>query len=464
MRFSHTAASWALPIICAVYRSLTRVRARLKGMDAPGAVVQTPRSYRVLVFVGLGVVALLGGLGVLYYYAFERHGSPTNPFAEALQAPSSVYSYVEVYNRDSTIKTKTIEFASWPLSLSPNYASTSIASITLPTATQVITDSGKPGTILLSTYLQNVTEVRALDLGNGQMQVLLSLPTNNGTDMGTPRLINGGQTLAYITSTGNDRPANPVLHLFDLQKQADQAFPLSTDPPKLYGGFSIIAESADHHTLYIRQQGGDAGYIWSQWYEFDVPAQTLKKLDRLPHVIAGEDRPAPAAFSPEGHLLAYADFSMAIPPEALDTNSPSPSARGCLDYRTYSLYGEETGMVILRDMRTGNTTEVFTNDEFPNNMCSNIYRRIQDIKWIDATTLAVETSVALYRVDISTKQATRIFTLPTPRELNEGQPGIRALALPYILFNDNSIGILEGNRLLRWTDKELSRVLFFSGK
>ena len=335
-----------------------------------------------------------------------------------------------------------------------------------------ITDSWEKNIILFVTNSETQSVIYSLDVSsqNSQPQVLITIPldSNKGERVGDARFLDDGNSLTFITANDrNARAENSVLHIVSLQNQQNQeSIPLSEVSP-LYAGFGFLATTPDGKTIYLHETGGDAGAIWSQWYKVDRITKTVQRLEKFPPVAKGEENPTISIFSPDRTKLAYADFSAIVEQADLDFEDYN---RGgyvgpCLKYwgsNAMQKYQPEGGTIMIQDLRTGNTTEVFRNLSYSDNLCKNVARRIISLKWLDNSLLAFEMIDGVYVLDVNTKQQQTLFSFE--RTISPGQqtrPSILSVQLPFIVFSDRSIVQTNTNKRLEFVAPEAQKGYFF---
>ncbi len=333
----------------------------------------------------------------------------------------------------------------------------------------VITDSWKKNTILFIKNSEIQSVIYSIDVSsqNSQPQTLLTIhsDSNNGERIGDARYLDDGNTLAFITSSGKrERAENSVLNIISLKNQQNkEVYPLSEESP-LYAGFGFLATTPDSKTVYLHETGGDGGAIWSQWYKVERKTKKVQKLENLPPVAKGEENFTYSVFSPDRTKLAYADFSIIIEPTDLEFKEYSVGQ--CLKHLgsdAFQKYQPEGGTIMIKDMKTGNTNEIFRNLSYSNNFCKNIARRIISIKWLDNSRLAFETIDGVYALDINTKKQQTIFTFE--RTMSPGEqtrPSIQSIQLPFIFFSDRSIIQTNTNKRLELFTPEAQKGNFFT--
>ena len=233
----------------------------------------------------------------------------------------------------------------------------------------------------------------------------------------------------------------------------------------LYAGFGFLAATPDSKTIYLHETGGDGGLIWSQWYKIDRDTRKVQKLEKLPPVAKGGDNPTISVFSPDRTKLAYADFSTIVDQADLGKEYKEGYFGQCLEYNTNLLqkYSSFGGTVMVQNLSTGKTDEVFRNLSYQDNYCKNVGNRIVSLKWLDNSRLAFETIDGVYVLDINTKQQQTLFTFE--RTISPGQqtrPSIQLIQLPFILFSDRSIVQTNTNKRLEFVAPEAQKGYFFT--
>ena len=332
----------------------------------------------------------------------------------------------------------------------------------------IITDSWKKNTILFISNSETQATVYSVDVSsqNSQPQILLTIPLDNNKDerVREARFVDNGTALAFITADGSGRVENSVLDIVSLKDQQKKENYLLSEKSPLYAGFGFLVATPDSKTIYLHETGGDGGLIWSQWYKVDRTTKAVRKLGKLPPIARGEDNPTASAFSPDRTRLAYADFSSAVDPADLNQEYRAGYYGQCLTFNANLLqkYASLGGTVMVQNLNTGATDEVFRNLSYQDNYCKNVGSRIISLRWLDNSHLAFETIDGVYALDVNTKQQQTLFTFE--RTISPGEqirPSILFIQLPFIVFSDHSIVQTNTNKRLESVSREAQRGNFF---
>lgn len=438
--------------------------------------VKPNNSNSKIILAGVLLLVVLIGAFLIYKRPFKKNGvlpSTNNPQNAISNTDSSKPLEVFYYTQDDSSR-QTAQYKIFKAS--PNFEKADINTHSFTIAERypsIITDSWKKNIILFVTNSETQSIIYSLDVSsqNSQPQVLLTIPLDNnkGERTGSPKYLDGGNAVAFITADGKSESAkNSVLNIVSLKNQQNkESIPLTEKSP-LYAGFGFLAATPDSKTIYLHETGGDGGAIWSQWYKVDRNTKIVQKLEKLPPVARGEDNPTTSFFSPDRTKLAYIDFSAVVEQADLDFKDYNRGGYvgACLkdsSSNAVQKYQPEGGTIMIQDLKTGNTNEIFRNLSYSNNVCKNVARRIVSLKWLDNSRLAFETIDGVYAIDINTKQQQTLFTFE--KTISPGQqtrPSIQLIQLPFILFSDRSIVQTNTNKRLEFVAPEAQKGYFFT--
>lgn len=429
-----------------------------------------------IILAGVLLLVVLVGAFLIYKWPFTKNGvlpstnNPQNVISNTdRNNPLEVFYYTQDDSSQQNAQYKIFK-------VSPNLEKADINTHSFTIAGRypsIITDSWKKNIILFVTNSETQSVIYSLDVSsqNSQPQTLLTVPldSNKGERIGSAKYINSGNALAFITSDGKgDRAENSVLNIVSLKNQQDkESIPLNEKSP-LYAGFGFLVATPDSKTIYLHETGGDGGAIWSQWYKVDRNTKIVQKLEKLPPVAKGEDNPTTSVFSPDRTKLAYADFSAVVEQTDLDFEDYNKGGYvgPCLKYwgsNAMQKYQPEGGTIMISDLGTGSTNEVFRNLSYSDNICKNVARRIVSLKWLDNSRLAFETIDGVYVLDVNNKQQQTLFTFEST--ISPGQqtrPSIQVIQSPFILFSDHSIVQISTNKRLEFIAPEAQKGYFFT--
>jgi hypothetical protein len=347
-----------------------------------------------------------------------------------------------------------------------------------------VTNSWKKGVLLFATSMNDDSIIYALrlDQADARPEIILKLPRNSviGEAVNDARYIDGGEKLAYVTDDGvNDRAEHSVLHIVSVKNpKLKETYPLN-EKSEIYAGFRFLAVTPDNKTLFLEDAGGDGGDSWSDWYRVDRSQGTVEKLDKLPPLARGqnsEDENSIYDISPDATRVAYANFSTKIDPDDLANRSVDTSDMvysRCLkeagfdgnftkqdEDKLLKKYAQAGGVIILHDLKSNISTEVYRDLSSPHYPCLNIVRRIISAKWTSETQLVYETVNGIFSLDVNTKQSKRIFEFVDFDGSMWGKFKVRPLLysvhLPYIFLSDHSVIHLDEKKWLKF-DTELTR-------
>jgi len=426
-----------------------------------------------IIWTGVLLLVIFVGAFLIYKWPLTKDGvllstnSPQNLISNTDSInPLEVFYYTKDDSSQQNTQYKIFK-------VSPNLEKTDLNTHSFTIAGRypsIITDSWKKNVILFVTNSETQSVIYSLDVSsqNSQPQTLLTVPldSNKRERVGSAKYLDNGNALAFITSNGKgERAENSVLNIISLKNQQDkESIPLSEKSP-LYAGFGFLAATPDSKTIYLHETGGDGGLIWSQWYKIDRDAKKIQKLEKLPPVAKGEENPTISVFSPDRTKLAYADFSSVVDPADLEKEYGDGYFDQCLKFNTNLLqkYSSFGGTVMVQNLNTGATDEVFRNLSYQNNYCKNVGNRIVSLEWLDNSRLVFETIDGVYVLDINTKQQQTLFTFE--RTISPGQqtrPSIQFIQLPFILFFDRSIVQINTNKRLEFIAPEAQGGYFFT--
>ncbi|MBI4086521.1 hypothetical protein HY416_00865 [Candidatus Kaiserbacteria bacterium] len=333
----------------------------------------------------------------------------------------------------------------------------------------VVTDSWKKDTMLFVSNAETQAIISSVDVSaqDSQPQTVLAVPldTTENERVADARFVDGGTAIAFIIADGrNERAENSVLHIVSLQDQSKtERYPLSEKSP-LYAGFGFLVATPDSHAIYLHETGGDGGFIWSQWYNVDRTTKTVKKMEGLPPIPQGEENPTASTFSPDRTKLAYADFSAVVDPDDVGQEYEEGQYGRCLRFDTNLLqkYASFGGTVLVRDLRTGATNEIFRNLSYQDNFCKNVGNRIISLRWLDDSLLAFETIDGVYAIDVNSKQRKTLFTFEeTVSPGQQTRPALLSIQQPFIIFSDRSIVQTGTNKRLELVTPDAQQGYFF---
>ena len=426
-----------------------------------------------IILIGVLLLVVLVGAFLIYKWPFTKDGvlQSTNNQQNVISNtdsnnPLEVFYYTQDDSSQQNAQYKIFK-------VSPNLEKPDLNTHSFTIAGRypsILTDSWKKNVILFVTNSETQSVIYSLDVSsqNSQPQTLLTIPLDNnkGERVGSAKYLDDGNALAFITSDGkSERAENSVLNIVSLKNQQNkESIPLSEKSP-LYAGFGFLAATPDSKIIYLHETGGDGGLIWSQWYKIDRDTKKVQKLEKLPPVAKGGDNPTISVFSPDRTKLAYADFSTIVDQADLGKEYKEGYFGQCLEYNTNLLqkYSSFGGTVMVQNLSTGKTDEVFRNLSYQDNYCKNVGNRIVSLKWLDNSRLAFETIDGVYVLDINTKQQQTLFTFE--RTISPGQqtrPSIQLIQLPFILFSDRSIVQTNTNKRLEFVAPEAQRGYFFT--
>lgn len=314
---------------------------------------------------------------------------------------------------------------------------------------QVVTDSWKSDTVLFITNLPTQAQIYALDISNpdSSPELLLEIPWEEGAPrkIAQARFVDDGTSIAFVSfKEALARSEDSVLYIVSLADSREEAYPLGDVSP-LYAGFGFLAEST--HGLYLHETGGDAGFVWSQWYRVDRVSKSVQKLENLPPLSRLDDNPAHSEFSPNGGQIAYSGFSSTVSNLSLQTSGP---LAGCL--KDSGSLQNDGGVVLVRDLLSHEVREIFRNLSYPQNLCKNIARRILSLLWLSDSEVAVETIDGVFVVDIDTREHRPLFIFE--KTFNPGQisrPTLVSIQMPFIIFSDQSVVHVNTRKHLEFT-------------
>jgi hypothetical protein len=164
--------------------------------------------------------------------------------------------------------------------------------------------------------------------------------------------------------------------------------------------------------------------------------------------------------------LAYPDFSGVVEENDLDRSQGGYFNR-CLKFDTNILekYASLGGTIMLHDFENGTTNEIFRNLSYRDNYCLNVGSRIISLKWLDNSRLAFETIEGIYILDINTKQQHPLFIFSiNVSPVQQLQPSILSIQLPYIIFSDHSVLRTDTAKRFEILDQEAQNGYFFTFK
>jgi hypothetical protein len=128
-------------------------------------------------------------------------------------------------------------------------------------------------------------------------------------------------------------------------------------------------------------------------------------------------------------------------------------------------YEPEGGIILIQDLKTRKTTEVFRNLSYSDNLCKNIAREIISLKWLDNSSLVFETIDGVYLLDINNRQQKTLFSFKiTTSPGQQTRPSILSVQLPYIVFSDSSIVQVNTKKQLGSLTPEAQKGYFFTFK
>jgi len=322
----------------------------------------------------------------------------------------------------------------------------------------VANDSGEKNKILIISDHNGQAAISSLDISspgtNPQALISFSLNKSKSEVVSDVRYVDEGKALAIIVSeVKGSGSENSVLEIIPLKNKDKKEKYFLNEENLMYARLSFLTITPDSKIIYLQQRGGDGGYIWSQWYKVDRESKIVQKLEGLPPFAKGEDYPTVSVFSPDATKLAYIDFSSLIPHSDLNVEGSSEDAsRGCLkDEGVYKAkkYDSEGGVVMVRDLLTGEEKEVFRNLSYSDNLCMNIARRIISLKWLDNSRLIFETIDGVYSLNIKNKDFETLFFFErTFSPGKQARPSLLSVQLPFVVFSDGSIAKLGSNKLL----------------
>lgn len=326
-------------------------------------------------------------------------------------------------------------------------------------------DSGEKDSMLVFTRgSENVINgVYKISKDFGEPELLLSYDGDQTQAPRSFRLIDNGQSLAYVTSDFEIANAtNSHLHIKSLVSDKTEKYFLSEESP-LYSGFSFITSTDS--AIYLHETGGDAGSIWTTWYKVDRNSGAVSELSELPirgpytDVYGDPQNPAPYVLSPNGEQVVF--WAMSSFPAQEDLDSPSFKTV-CLNYEARDKYKNEGGILMLSSIDEGNAKEIYRNLDYDRNTCRNIARRIIDAHWVDNNRIVFVTIEGINMIDIRTNNIERIYTFERTLYPGEQQrPTIAGINLPWISFDDGDLLNVNTQKKVNITPPGSRAVPFF---
>jgi hypothetical protein len=337
----------------------------------------------------------------------------------------------------------------------------------------VVTNSWKKNMILFVANSETESVIYSLDVSvqNSQPKTLftVNLDRNKEEKVLSAKYLNNGDALAFITSynAGGDS----VLNIISLKNESSKENYQLIEKNPVSSSFDFLATTPDSKTIYLNEAGGEGDAFWSRWYKVDRDTRKVQQLEKIPSVAKNEENPTDPIFSPDRTKLAYRDFSTTTKQADLDfENYNEKYVAPCLNQRSSNVmqkYQSEGGTVMIQELKTGDTNEVFRNLSYSDNICKNVARRILSLKWLDNSHLAFETIEGVYALDIDTKQRQTLFTFE--RTISPGQqtrPLIGFIQLPFIFFSgrssDHSIVQINTNKRFNLVSLEARKAQFFT--
>ena len=332
----------------------------------------------------------------------------------------------------------------------------------------IITDSWKENVVLFASNSEAQSTIYSVDVSSpgSQPQALLTIPFNDGRNKRVTevRFIDDGTALALVTAEGLDeRAENSVLRIFSLRDRLEKENYLLREKSALYAGFSLLGMTTDGRIIYLRETSSDGGYVWSQWHKVNRDTKNAQALEDLPPVAKYEEGPTISVLNPSLTRLVYADFSTMVDPTDLGGEYQEGFDQ-CLKFNTNLLqkYASLGGIIMMRDLNTGTTHEIFRNLSYQNNYCKNVGSRIVSLKWLDDSRLVFETIDGVYVIDVETRQRRTLLTFEkTASPGQQTRPPILFIQLPYIVFKDRSIIRIDTNKRLEFISPESQKGYFF---
>ncbi len=460
---------------------------------------QFKRATNKMAWVAVIIVVLLAGIFLIYKWPFTK--SAVFPSDGSLQNlilnidsnnPLELFYYTANDSSKQNTQYKIFKVSS---NLEKSDINTHTFTIAGP-HTSVITDSWKKNIILFVTNSETQSVIYSLDVSsqNSQPQNLLtiSFDSNKGDRVvSSAKFVDDGNALAFITTTSGDftrqskNPSIDIVHLNDPQKKETYQLKMNSKVTR----FHFLEATHDSKIIYLSESGGSIGSSLSQWYKVDRATNIVQKLEALPPVPKGTESTDEGRlfesigltfryvdslnysdlspiFSPDRAKLAYSDFSGIVEQGDIEQKYSEGYVGRCLTSNNTNLlqkYATFGGTVMVHDLNTGATNEVFRNLSLQNNYCMNVGNRIISIKWLDNSRLAFVTIDGVYTIDVNTKQQQTLFTFK--RTNNPGQqtrPSILSVQLPFIVFSDNSIVQTSTNKQLELSVPEGQNRYFFT--
>jgi Galactose oxidase, central domain len=308
----------------------------------------------------------------------------------------------------------------------PNYETASIYQYSGDGKPDILTGQIKEKNLeLLGKYVKPYTyivkgegsKLQILDASSAKLDPLFDIPDN--AIIRDTQLSSDNLWLAYGRSyEDGENKSYGEIWLYNLetkeQKQIGAKIPLS-----MYQAISIVGWRNNDTELIVSAIGGDAGAIWGDIFQVNVPSNKIDKLT----VVADKEANGFVA----GRLSPSKDqwlFQYCEKPDTGEDNSLVPCPDGT-QLRTY-------------DFGTKELKTVYQNLRYADNADKNILRTFMDYEWQDDGTIIAAVPGAM--LSISTKEtdkATELFTYnrSNPQDFKNSYIGLQNDVGGRIVFN-----------------------------
>ncbi len=217
----------------------------------------------------------------------------------------------------------------------------------------------------------------------------------------------------------------------------------------------IVAKSNDNKQILLRELGGEGGDFWQQFLILNRENNITTKINNLP-ANASRESIIPVSYlrydTNEDMKMLYTSFSFELSDSSIhgtdyinwDMYNYYLGLDNCLLEKSpqtgenllETTYKDQGGTIMLHDMYTGKTTEIYRNTAFQDDLCMNIKSRIFGIKWVDQSTFVFLQHNGIFQMDINTKKIEKLYEYPGFIR-NTFWEEISAVSLPYIIVGSS---------------------------
>lgn len=257
------------------------------------------------------------------------------------------------------------------------------------------------------------------------------------------RFLRDTDTIVVVTADADamDSARNSKIEIYESGTLLSSQL-VSAQSPK-YAGVGIAGYTKDVSTIFLRESGGDGGYVWGAIYRYDRGANAVRKLGA--YTIEADESGDTYSGYLMGDLNSSGTRAMRVVSSVYDpADLEAPSfwpGRKCLtsaSMDTYSAAGDE---LVVRDMATGKEHTVYFNRLDVKNICQNYLRVITTPLWLDDTHVAFSMPYGVYEID--TERGTeRLIAASDMMSWNSGSlasVGLSAANDAYIFTNRASL-------------------------